>query len=54
MRLNILIIILNLAIFYGQEWNYSADILQKNIENNREVRLFESNEKCLDSRNCFI
>ena len=44
MRLNILIIILNLAIFYGQEWNYSADILQKNIENNREVRLFKSNE----------
>ena len=44
MRLNILIIILNVAIFYGQEWNYSADILQKNIENNREVRLFKSNE----------
>ena len=42
MRLNILIIILNLAIFYGQEWNYSADILEKKTENGREVRIFKS------------
>ena len=44
MRLNILIMILFLAISYSQEWNYSADILQKKTENNREIRLFKADK----------
>ena len=27
----------------AQEWNYTADILEKKKENNREVRVFKSN-----------
>ena len=27
----------------AQEWNYTADILEKKNENNREVRIFKSN-----------
>ena len=42
MRPKVLIIIIFLSMLYSQEWNYSADILEKTIENNREVRLFKS------------
>ena len=42
MRPKTLIIIIFLSMLYSQEWNYSADILEKTIENNREVRLFKS------------
>ena len=42
MRAKVLIIIIFLSMLYSQEWNYSADILEKTIENNREVRLFKS------------
>ena len=27
---------------YAQEWNYSADILEKTTEKNREIRIFKS------------
>ena len=39
------IILLTISIIlHAQEWNYSADILEKKIENDREVRIFKSTE----------
>ena len=29
---------------FGREWNYSADILEKKIENEKEIRVFKSNK----------
>ena len=29
---------------FGKEWNYSADILEKKVENEKEIRVFKSNK----------
>ena len=43
MKYYIIITILIINVF-AREWNYSADILEKTIENGKEVRLFKSNK----------
>ena len=41
MKNYIIITILFVSVF-PREWNYSADILEKTIENGKEVRIFKS------------
>ena len=43
MKYYIITTILIINIF-AREWNYSADILEKKIENQKEVRIFKSNK----------
>ena len=38
----IIVIFLILSTLFGKDWNYSADILEKKIENGKEIRLFKS------------
>ena len=43
MKYYIIITILIINVF-AREWNYSADILEKKVENGKEVRVFKSNK----------
>ena len=39
---SIIILLSTITLLLSQDWNYSADILEKKIENNLEVRIFKS------------
>ena len=40
--MNFITILFTITSLLSQDWNYSADILEKKIENNLEVRIFKS------------
>ena len=39
-----IILLLTPILLNAQAWNYSADILEKKVENDRELRIFKSTE----------
>ena len=39
-----IILLIISIILYAQEWNYSADILEKTTEQNRDIRIFKSTQ----------
>ena len=39
-----IILLIITTILYTQDWNYSADILEKKVENNRDYRIFKSSD----------